>query len=263
MLKLSEKNLNNMYRVTQKWRSGWFNFSMLRDVTLSKLRPLAARGHSDQMSSSDSIECVCVQLRKVVHRLALMPLWILSISPIHVSSEDNLRWQTARRHGRDVSGGGTCGKFRKSHPRNRQYRPWVSPSVSPSGFSPITRSSIIFRFYENTRETSWPSTAFRLISAVRPPAESADGAPKRNSTSRNVCNVPFKHIDVDTFFTDRNEVVERAISDCTEKLIKQNNDELVGSWLLTECVCTLYINRPYSIIVTFHWQKNLLPLFAG
>ncbi|KYM95933.1 PREDICTED: tumor protein p63-regulated gene 1-like protein isoform X1 [Cyphomyrmex costatus] len=69
---------------------------------------------------------------------------------------------------------------------------------------------------------------------IRPLTESADNASNQNSASRNVCNVPFKHIDVHTFFTDRNEVVERAISDCTEKLIKQNDDELVGSWLLTE-----------------------------
>lgn len=29
---------------------------------ISILQSLAARGHSDQMSSSDSIECVCVEL---------------------------------------------------------------------------------------------------------------------------------------------------------------------------------------------------------
>jgi len=46
--------------------------------------------------------------------------------------------------------------------------------------------------------------------------------------------MPFRHIDVHTFFTDRNEVVERAINDCMENLIKENNDELIGSWLLTE-----------------------------
>ncbi|XP_012219080.1 tumor protein p63-regulated gene 1-like protein isoform X1 [Linepithema humile] len=69
---------------------------------------------------------------------------------------------------------------------------------------------------------------------IRPATESTDGTPKRTSTSKNVCNVPFTHIDVQTFFTDRNEVVERAINDCVERLIKENNDELVGSWLLTE-----------------------------
>ncbi|XP_029665351.1 tumor protein p63-regulated gene 1-like protein [Formica exsecta] len=70
--------------------------------------------------------------------------------------------------------------------------------------------------------------------SVKSATESADDTSKRNSASRNVCNVPFKHIDVHTFFTDRNEVVERAINDCTENLIQENNDELVGSWLLTE-----------------------------
>jgi hypothetical protein len=72
-----------------------------------------------------------------------------------------------------------------------------------------------------------------LIS-VKSTTESSDDTSKRNSTSKNMCNVPFRHIDVHTFFTDRNEVVERAINDCTENLIKENNDELVGSWLLTE-----------------------------
>lgn len=86
------------------------------------------------------------------------------------------------------------------------------------------------------REVDLSTASISLISAVRLSAESADDASKQNSTSRNICNIPFKHIDVHTFFTDRNEVVERAISDCTEKLIKQNNDELVGSWLLTEYV---------------------------
>ncbi|XP_012530453.1 tumor protein p63-regulated gene 1-like protein isoform X2 [Monomorium pharaonis] len=69
---------------------------------------------------------------------------------------------------------------------------------------------------------------------IRPSTENAEDARKRNSASKNIVNVPFRHIEVHTFFTDRNEVVERAISDCTEKLIKQNNDEFVGSWLLTE-----------------------------
>lgn len=78
-----------------------------------------------------------------------------------------------------------------------------------------------------------------LIPAVKPTAESNDDTSKHDSTSRNVCNVPFQHIDVQTFFTDRNEVVERAINDCTEKLIKENNEELVASWLLTEYTLTI------------------------
>lgn len=82
-----------------------------------------------------------------------------------------------------------------------------------------------------------------LISAVKSTTESADETSKRNSASKSVCNLPFRHIDVHTFFTDRNEVVERAINDCTENLIKKSNDELVGSWLLTEyVVCTNVIS---------------------
>jgi len=74
--------------------------------------------------------------------------------------------------------------------------------------------------------------------------------------------VPFKHIDVHTFFTDRNEVVERAISDCTEKLIKQNNDELVGSWLLTEYVLAniqLLVLKIYSVcnVCTFVYTQRV------
>ncbi|EZA61718.1 tumor protein p63-regulated gene 1-like protein isoform X1 [Ooceraea biroi] len=69
---------------------------------------------------------------------------------------------------------------------------------------------------------------------IKSTTESSDDTSKRNSSSKNMCNVPFRHIDVHTFFTDRNEVVERAINDCTENLIKEHNDELVGSWLLTE-----------------------------
>ncbi|XP_032686775.1 tumor protein p63-regulated gene 1-like protein isoform X4 [Odontomachus brunneus] len=72
------------------------------------------------------------------------------------------------------------------------------------------------------------------IDNVKPTTENNDDTSKPDPASRNVCNVPFRHIDVHTFFTDRNEVVERAIHDCTEKLIKENNEELVGSWLLTE-----------------------------
>lgn len=75
-----------------------------------------------------------------------------------------------------------------------------------------------------------------LDSATRQVAEHVDGASGPDFTTRSVCSVPFRHIDVHTFFTDRNEVVDRAINDCTENVIKDNNDEVVGSWLLTEYV---------------------------
>ncbi|XP_019696461.1 tumor protein p63-regulated gene 1-like protein [Harpegnathos saltator] len=72
------------------------------------------------------------------------------------------------------------------------------------------------------------------IDTAKLTTEGNDDTLKQDSASKNVCNAPFRHIDVHTFFADRNEVVERAIHDCTEKLIKENNEELVGSWLLTE-----------------------------
>lgn len=91
-----------------------------------------------------------------------------------------------------------------------------------------------------------------LISGVKPTTENNDDTLKQDSASRNVCNVPFRHIDVHTFFTDRNEVVERAIHDCTEKLIKENNEELIGSWLLTEYALTIYIvNFSYPLLLQF------------
>lgn len=75
--------------------------------------------------------------------------------------------------------------------------------------------------------------------AVKPTTGNIDDTSNQNSTVQNVCNLPFRNIEVHTFFTDRNEVVERAIHDCTETLIQQNNEELVGSWLLTEYVMSI------------------------
>lgn len=72
------------------------------------------------------------------------------------------------------------------------------------------------------------------IDTVKPTTEGTDDTSKQDVTSKNMCNMPFRHIAVHTFFTDRNEVVERAIHDCTENLIKKDNEEIVGSWLLTE-----------------------------
>lgn len=52
--------------------------------------------------------------------------------------------------------------------------------------------------------------------------------------SKDVSNIPFKHIDIHSFFSDRNEVVDRALKDCQESLINEEENEIVGSWLLTE-----------------------------
>ncbi|KAH0552318.1 tumor protein p63-regulated gene 1-like protein isoform X1 [Cotesia glomerata] len=50
----------------------------------------------------------------------------------------------------------------------------------------------------------------------------------------SVLSVPYKNIDVHTFFSDRDEVVERAIKECRETLATDQNDEIIGTWLLTE-----------------------------
>ncbi|KAK0175673.1 hypothetical protein PV327_009405 [Microctonus hyperodae] len=50
----------------------------------------------------------------------------------------------------------------------------------------------------------------------------------------NVPSIPFKNIDVHTFFSDRNEVVERAVKECHDILSTDQNDEIIGTWLLTE-----------------------------
>ncbi|CAL7942524.1 unnamed protein product [Xylocopa violacea] len=54
------------------------------------------------------------------------------------------------------------------------------------------------------------------------------------SSSRDLSNIPFKHIDIHSFFADRNEVVDRALKDCREFLINEEENNIVGSWLLTE-----------------------------
>ncbi|XP_014296255.1 tumor protein p63-regulated gene 1-like protein isoform X2 [Microplitis demolitor] len=50
----------------------------------------------------------------------------------------------------------------------------------------------------------------------------------------HVVSIPYKNIDVHTFFSDRDEVVERAIKECRETLATDQNDEIIGTWLLTE-----------------------------
>ncbi|XP_078044304.1 tumor protein p63-regulated gene 1-like protein isoform X4 [Augochlora pura] len=51
---------------------------------------------------------------------------------------------------------------------------------------------------------------------------------------KDVSNIPFKHIDIHSFFSDRNEVVEKALKDCQDSLINEEEKDLAGSWLLTE-----------------------------
>ena len=52
--------------------------------------------------------------------------------------------------------------------------------------------------------------------------------------SKIFSRIPFKHIDIHSFFSDRNEVVDRALKDCQESLINEEEKDIIGSWLLTE-----------------------------
>ncbi|KAG7205163.1 hypothetical protein KM043_018257 [Ampulex compressa] len=64
--------------------------------------------------------------------------------------------------------------------------------------------------------------------------ENANSSVNPILSSRNVSNIYFKHIDIHSFFSDRNEIVERAFTDCQENLINEDDGEIIGSWLLTE-----------------------------
>ncbi|KAG8035277.1 hypothetical protein G9C98_001767 [Cotesia typhae] len=80
----------------------------------------------------------------------------------------------------------------------------------------------------------------------------------------SVLSVPYKNIDVHTFFSDRDEVVERAIKECWETLATDQNDEIIGTWLLTdlwdtekERVVLLTKNALYTIKYDFISLKLL------
>lgn len=50
-----------------------------------------------------------------------------------------------------------------------------------------------------------------------------------------VPGIPYARIDCHSFFSDRNEVVEKALTDCQRDLLSSTEEEeLVGTWLLTE-----------------------------
>ncbi|XP_051163944.1 tumor protein p63-regulated gene 1-like protein isoform X1 [Leptopilina boulardi] len=54
-----------------------------------------------------------------------------------------------------------------------------------------------------------------------------------SSEVKDVSNIPFRIIDVHNYFSDRAEVIERALKDCQKELI-HNEETLIGTWLLTE-----------------------------
>ncbi|KAK9296770.1 hypothetical protein QLX08_009297 [Tetragonisca angustula] len=73
--------------------------------------------------------------------------------------------------------------------------------------------------------------------------------PNQVPSSRDVSNIPFKHIDIHSFFSDRNEVVDRALKDCQESLINEEERDIIGSWLLTE-ISLWDIEKERLIILT-------------
>ncbi|XP_076236380.1 tumor protein p63-regulated gene 1-like protein isoform X2 [Calliopsis andreniformis] len=70
------------------------------------------------------------------------------------------------------------------------------------------------------------------VDAVRRNGENQNNSWNEISSSKTLSSIPFKHIDIHSFFSDRTEVVERALQDCQESLI--NEEDIVGNWLLTE-----------------------------
>ncbi|CAK9826694.1 Tumor protein p63-regulated gene 1 protein [Anthophora retusa] len=64
--------------------------------------------------------------------------------------------------------------------------------------------------------------------------ENEEPLPNQVPSTKDVSNIPFKHIDIHSFFSDRNEVVDRALKDCQNNLINEEERDIIGSWLLTE-----------------------------
>lgn len=60
---------------------------------------------------------------------------------------------------------------------------------------------------------------------------------KSTNVGINVPGIPYARIDIHSFFSDRNEIVEKAFADCQRDLLSSTEeDELIGTWLLTEYV---------------------------
>lgn len=58
--------------------------------------------------------------------------------------------------------------------------------------------------------------------------------PQSTATAKNALNIPYQNVDIHSFFSDRSEIVERAIKDCTENLINEEERDVLEAWLLTE-----------------------------
>lgn len=64
--------------------------------------------------------------------------------------------------------------------------------------------------------------------------EASNTLPGTIPVPKTVPSISFKRIDAHSFFSDRNDVVERAITDCTHTLTKDGDGEIIGCWLLTQ-----------------------------
>jgi hypothetical protein len=75
------------------------------------------------------------------------------------------------------------------------------------------------------------------------------GSTSKGASSVKVVSIPYNRIDCHTFFSYRNEVVERALADCQRDLLScSEEDELIGTWLLTEYINLYYCKTSISLL---------------
>ncbi|XP_011497520.1 PREDICTED: tumor protein p63-regulated gene 1-like protein isoform X2 [Ceratosolen solmsi marchali] len=85
-----------------------------------------------------------------------------------------------------------------------------------------------------TLEIKHESNEFLNSQNLKDKKNSIDSTSKGASAIK-VVSIPYTRIDCHTFFSSRNEVVERALADCQRDLLScSEEDELIGTWLLTE-----------------------------
>ncbi|XP_016922441.1 tumor protein p63-regulated gene 1-like protein isoform X1 [Apis cerana] len=86
----------------------------------------------------------------------------------------------------------------------------------------------------DSNEFNIQNAAFAGIDTTKKNRENETYISSQVPSTRDISNMPFKHIDTHSFFSDRNEVVDRALKDCQESLINEEEKDIVGNWLLTE-----------------------------
>lgn len=86
-------------------------------------------------------------------------------------------------------------------------------------------------FLKSQESTVWLTVLYFVYTAAE------DGKPSSSKATPGISvpGIPYNRIDCHTFFSDRNEVVEKAFEDCQRDLLSSTEeDELLGTWLLTE-----------------------------